>query len=153
MRNEPTTSRCRSVRGKTRVWISPGDLVVAKKRKSPGESQTCPAGDARTWAAGALTSSAGALTSSACSQEEGVEACGSRRAESDLAVGHDEDLGGSCSGLGLPGERDRLLHAGDRELESFASLPNRRSTRCGRASGAGTTSRRQSAGERDTDHR
>jgi hypothetical protein len=65
---------------------------------------------------------------------------GSRQAESDLAVGHDEDLGGSCSGLGIPGERDRLLHAGDRELESFASLPNRRSTRCCRASGAPTTS-------------
>jgi hypothetical protein len=43
---------------KTRVWISPRDLVAAKKRKPPDKSQTCPAGDARTWVAGAFTSSA-----------------------------------------------------------------------------------------------
>src|SRR5579863_2750727 len=123
----------RGVRGKTRVWISPRDLVAAKKRKPPGESQTCPAGDARTWVAGALPSSAG-------SQEERVGPCGGSRAESDLAVGHDEDLGGAGSGLGVSGVRDRLLHAGDRGLESLAPLPNRRCTGCGRASRPGTAS-------------
>jgi hypothetical protein len=34
------------------------------------------------------------------------------RAESNLAVEHDENLGGSYSGLGVPGVRDRLLRAG-----------------------------------------
>ena len=38
--------------------------------------------------------------------------CASQRPQSNLAVGHDQDLGGPCRGLGLPGLRDRLLHAG-----------------------------------------
>ena len=41
---------------KTRVWISPRDLVAAKKRKPPGEPQTCPAGDARPFRMAAFTS-------------------------------------------------------------------------------------------------
>jgi hypothetical protein len=77
------------------------------------------AGDARTWVASAPTSSARTA-------EERVGPRGSRRAESDLAVGHDQDLGGSGRGLGVPGVRDRLLHAGDRGLEFLASLPDRR---------------------------
>src|SRR5207253_813517 len=47
------------MRGEARVWVSPGDVVAAKKRKSSGESQTCLARDARTRVAGALASSAG----------------------------------------------------------------------------------------------
>ncbi len=57
----------------------------------------------------------------------------------DLAVGHDEDLGGSCSGLGVPGVRDRLLYAGDRGMESLASLSDRRRARSGGAGRARTT--------------
>ena len=130
---------------KTRVWISPGDVVAAQKGKSSGESQARAAGDARTRVAGALASYAGA-------SPERVGPCGSRPAESDLAGGHDEGVGGTGRGLGVPGVRDRLLHARDRGLESFASLPKRRSTRRDRASGSPTTSRRQPAGERDPDH-
>jgi putative transposase len=74
---------------------------------------------------------------------------GSSRAESNLAVGHDENLGGSYSGLGVPGVRDRLLHAGDRGLASLASLPNRRCSGSGRTSGARTAARRQPWGELD----
>jgi hypothetical protein len=84
---------------------------VAKKRKPSAESQTCPAGDERTWVAGALASSAG-------SQEERVGPCGSSRAEPDLAAGHDKDLGGTGSGLGVSGMRDRLLHARGRRDSS-----------------------------------
>ncbi len=43
---------------------------------------------------------------------------------------------GAGRGLGLPGVRDRLLHAGDRGLESLASLSDRRRARSGRAGGA-----------------
>jgi Transposase len=43
----------------------------------------------------------------------------------DLAIGHDQDLAGTSGGLGLPGVRDRLLHAGDRGMASFTSLPDR----------------------------
>ena len=50
-----------------------------------------------------------------CRQKEGP--CASQRAQSDLAVGHDEDLGRSSGRLGLPGQLDRLLHAGGRKLE------------------------------------
>ena len=64
---------------------------------------------------------AGALTSSARTQEKRVGPRGSRRAESDLAVGHDQDLGGPGRGLVVPGVRDRLLHAGNRGMESLAS--------------------------------
>ena len=109
---------------------------LQRKERPARESQKSTAGDARTWVAGALTSSARTT-------EERVGPRGSRRAESDLAVGHDEDLGGSGRGLGVPGVRDRLLHAGDRGMESLASLPDRRRVGSGRASGAGTAARGQ----------
>ncbi|HUZ95594.1 MAG TPA: IS3 family transposase [Edaphobacter sp.] len=41
--------------------------------------------------------------------------------------------GPAGSGLGVPGVRDRLLHAGNRGLESLAPLPNLRCTGCPRA--------------------
>ena len=50
-----------------------------------------------------------------CRQKEGP--CASQRDRSDLAVGHDEDLGRSSGRLGLRGQRDRLLHAGGRKLQ------------------------------------
>ena len=49
--------------------------------------------------------------SSARTKEEREGPRGSRRAESDLADGHDENMGRASGGLGVPGERDRLLHA------------------------------------------
>ena len=61
-------------------------------------------GDARTRVASAFASSAGTT-------EERVGSRGSQRTESDLAVGYDQDLGGPCRRLGVPGVRDRLLHA------------------------------------------
>jgi hypothetical protein len=42
---------------------------------------------------------------------------GSSRAESNLAVGHDQDLDRANHRLGVPGECDRLLHQGNRKLE------------------------------------
>ena len=59
-------------------------------------------------------------------RQQGMGPGGSCQAESDLAVGHDQDLGRARGGLGLSGVRNRLLHAGDRGLESLAPLPNRR---------------------------
>ena len=112
---------------------------LQRKERAAGESQASVAGDARTWVAGALASSASTT-------EERVGPRGSSRAESDLAVGHDEDLGGAGGGLGLSGECDRLLHAGDRGLESLASLPNRRRAGSGGAGGAGTAARGQPRG-------
>jgi hypothetical protein len=88
-----------------------GKLV---RRKSSGESQTRAAGDARTRVAGALASFAGA-------PEERVGPRGSRRAQSNLAIRHDQSVGGPDGGLG-PRVRDRLLHARDRGLESLRFL-------------------------------
>jgi hypothetical protein len=85
--------------------------------------------------------------------EERVGPGGGRRAESNLAVGHDENLGGAGSGLGLSGVCDRLLHAGDRRLESLASLPNRRGAGSGRASSARAAARGKPRGPCDADHR
>ena len=112
---------------------------LQRKKGLRGESQAGAAGDARTWVAGALSSSAGTT-------EERVGPRGSSRAESDLAIGHDEDLGGPGSGLGVSGVCDRLLHAGDRGLESLASLPDRRRAGSGRASRTGTAARGQPRG-------
>src|SRR5580700_4227148 len=106
-------------------------MVVAAEERSARESQAGVTGDARTWIAGALASSAGTT-------KERVGPRGSRRAESNLAVGHDEDLGGSWGGLGVPGVRDRLLHARDRGMESLASLSDRRRARSRGAGRAGT---------------
>jgi hypothetical protein len=50
---------------------------------------------------------ADALAASASTQEERVGPRGSSTTESNLAVGHDENLGGSGRGLGIPGVRDR----------------------------------------------
>jgi len=58
-----------------------------------------------------------------CSRAAPRERC---HVYSDLAVWHDDDLGGSGGGLGLSGERDRLLHAGNRRMESLTSRPDRK---------------------------
>ena len=50
---------------------------------------------------------------------------------------------GACRGLGLSGVRNRLLYAGDRGMESLASLSDRRRAGSGRAGGAESTSRRK----------
>lgn len=92
--------------------------MAAAEERVARESQAGVTGDARTWAAGALSASARTT-------EERVGTRGSSRAGSGLAVGHDQDLGGSCSRLGVLGVRDRLPHAGDRGMESLASLPDR----------------------------
>src|ERR1700689_5839831 len=86
-------------------------MVAATERRSVHERQKSVASDARTGTAGAF-----AGVASAAAKRLGP--CGSRTAESDLAVGHDQNLGGSDGGLGLSCECDRLLHAGDRGLES-----------------------------------
>src|ERR1700730_8951864 len=136
-RKQPRGSRAvrRTDRGglrrKTGVRLSPGGLVAATQQRPSGESKTRIAGDARMWVDGALAAPARTT-------EERVGTRGSSRAESDLAVGHDEDLGGSGSGLGVPGERDRLLYAGDRGMESLASLSDRRRAGCGGAGCART---------------
>jgi len=54
---------------------------------------------------------------------------------------------------GLSGERDRLLHAGDRGLASLASLPDRRRTGSGGAGGARTAARGQPRSSLDVNHR
>ena len=101
--------------------------MAAAEEGASRESQASVTGDARAWAAGALASPARTT-------EERVGPRGSSRAESDLAVGHDEDLGRPCRRLGLSGERDRLLHTRDRGMESLASLPDRRRADSGRTS-------------------
>ena len=65
---------------------------------------------------------------------------GSSRTESDLAVGHDKNLGGAGGGMGLLGERDRLLHTRDRRdgISSRVSLLARfsaQSQQAGRSDG------------------
>ena len=60
------------------------------------KSEACVAGDERTWVAGALATSS-------CSLPERMGTCGGQRPQSNLAVGHDQDLGGAGGGLGLPG--------------------------------------------------
>src|SRR6266852_1976845 len=121
-------------------------MVAAAEERAARESQAGVTGDARTWVAGALASSARTT-------EERMGPRGSRRAESDLAIGHDEDLGGSGRGLGLSGERDRLLHTRDRGMESLPSLPNRRRVGSGGTGGARTAARGQPRGSLDDDHR
>src|SRR5215470_1695479 len=111
------------------VRVSASGLVAAAKERAGGESQAGVTGDARTWVVGALAPSARP-------KEKRVGPRRSSRAESDLAVGHDQDLGGACRGLGVPGMRDRLLYARDRGLESFPSLPDGRRVDGG---GAGRT--------------
>ena len=59
---------------------------------------------------------------------------------------------GPAVGWVVPGVRDRLLHAGNRGMESLASLPERRRVGGGRASGAGTAARGQPRGPCDADH-
>ncbi len=53
---------------------------------------------------------------------------------------------GISGGLGLPGERDRLLHTRDRRLESLTPLPDRRRAGSGRASRVGPAARGQPPG-------
>src|SRR5712691_1910406 len=133
------------MRRETGLRLSARCVVAAAEERAARESQARVTGDARTWVAGALAASAS-------TKEERVGPCGSSRAESDLAVGHDEDLGRSCSGLGVPGVRDRLLYAGDRGLESLASLSDRRRARRGGADRARTAARGQPRGSLDADH-
>src|ERR1700690_775575 len=96
---------------------------------------------------------AGAPASSTSTTEERVGPRGSSRAESNLADGHDQDLGGASRWLGVPGVRDRLLQARDRGRQSLASLPDRRRVGSCGAGGAGTAARGQPRGPCDADHR
>jgi hypothetical protein len=64
-------------------------VVVAAEERAVRESQAGVTGDARAWVAGALASSPS-------TKEKGMRSRGRGRTESDLAVGHDQDLGGSC---------------------------------------------------------
>lgn len=48
---------------------------------------------------------------------------GSPRADSGLAVRYDHDLSRPNMRMDVSGERDRLLHAGDRGMESFTTRP------------------------------
>src|SRR5262249_39910782 len=68
-------------------------------------------------------------------------------------VGHDEDLGGTSNGLGVSGERDRLLLTRNRGLESFTSLPHGRSGGSGGASGPGTVAGGEARNRSHSDHR
>ncbi len=90
---------------------------------------------------------------SAGAAKERMGSRGSRRAQSDLAVGHDENLGRPGHALGVSSERDRLLHAGDRGLESLEPLPNRRRAGSGGTGGVESASRRKPGSTLDTDHR
>ena len=103
------------MRRETGLRLSAGGVVALAEERPARESQAGVTGDARTWAAGALTSSAR-------TKEERVGPRGSRRAEFDLAVGHDQDLGGSGRGLDVLGVRDRLLHTGDRGMQSLSRI-------------------------------
>ncbi len=78
---------------------------------------------------------------------------GSCRANSNMAVGHNENLVRPGSGLGVSVGSDRLLHAGDRGLEALEPLPNRRRSGNARANRVTSASCRKPRGELDTDHR
>src|ERR1700682_5015170 len=93
------------------------------------------AGDARPWVAGSYAALA-------CAAKKRVGPRGTCATQSNLAVGHDQTVGGASGGLDLPGERDRLLHAGNYRVESFAALPQRGSYRRRRTIGAGTATGR-----------
>src|SRR5690242_21810939 len=121
-------------------------MVAAAEERCTRESQAGATRDAGAWVAGALAPTAGTT-------EERVGPCGNKRTKSDLAVGHDEDLGRLCRGMGLPGLRDRLLHPGNRGLESLASLPNRRCPSRGRTSRARTAALGLPLNERDANVR
>jgi hypothetical protein len=103
------------VRRKVGVWLASVGLVPAAEERAARESQAYVRGKVGTRVAGALASAA-RMT------RERVGPCGSNRAESDLAVGHDENQGGSWCGLSVVGGLDRLLYTGDRRMESLASL-------------------------------
>jgi len=45
-------------------------------------------------------------------------------------IGYDQDLGRTDGGLGVSSECNRLLHTGNRGMESFASLPDVGSAGC-----------------------
>src|SRR5260221_7163159 len=77
---------------------------------------------------------------------------GSRRAESDLAIGHDENLGGARSRLGVPGGCDQLLDAEDCRLACLAPLPDRRCAGSRGTGGSRTTARGQSRGNPGADY-
>ena len=94
----------------------------------------------------------GALAASARTTEERVGTCGSFGTESNLAIGHDQNLGGLNGGLGLSGKRDRLLNEGNRGLASLATLPHRRRARRGGTGRARTTAPGQSFSQLDADH-
>ncbi len=114
----------------------PRGVVAATEGGPDSESQAGVTGDARTRVAGALAASPS-------SSQERMGPRGSEPTKPNLAVGHDEDLGWVSGGLGLSGERDRLLYAGDRGLESLQSLPNRRCSDSGGAGRAGRAAARR----------
>jgi len=73
------------------VRLSPGGVVAVEEERSASESQARIAGDARTRVAGALAAFARPA-------QERVGPRGSQRAESDLAIGHDEIWAGPAVG-------------------------------------------------------
>ena len=95
------------------LWLPARRVVVEEQERASGESQAGVAGDEGTRVARALVSSAGTTP-------ERVGPGGGRGTQSDLAIGHDQDLGGPQVGWAYP-VCDRLLHAGDRGMESFAT--------------------------------
>jgi hypothetical protein len=105
------------MRRETGVWLLATGLETTEASRSTRETQSCAAGNVRVW-------TVGALVSPACATEERVGPRKSPRAESDLAVGQDENMGRASSGLYLSRVRGRMLHAGDYGLKSLASLPN-----------------------------
>src|SRR6202030_2035190 len=135
----------RGLRREADVRLSARDVAAATRERAAGESQTGVARDARTRAAG---------SAAAAARKTGqrVAACRSRRTESNLAVGHDQGVGGAGDGMGVSGVRDRLLHARNHRMESFATLPERRSHRRGRTIGAGALAKRKPRGGADVDH-
>jgi len=99
------------------VGHSPRDVAAATPLRAVHQPQARAARDAGAWAAGAAAAVASTAT-------QRVRPRGSQRAESDLAVGHEQGVGRTGSGMGVSGERDRLLHATNHRMESFAALPS-----------------------------
>src|SRR3984885_16374619 len=106
------------MRRETGLWLPARGMVAATDERASGEPQAGVTGDAGTRVAGAFSSSASTT-------QKRVGPGGGSGTKSDLAIGHDEDLGRAGGGLGIPGVCHRLLHKGNRGMESVASLPDR----------------------------
>ncbi len=134
------TSRSSLLAVRTRLWVSARGVMTAAQGWASPESQMRVAN----WC----------VHGGCVRGAEKNGPCASHGAESDLALGHDQNLGdGVGRKLDVSSKRDRLPHARNRGLESVEPPPNRRRTGRGRAGRAESAPRRKSRGTCDADHR